>query len=116
MGYCVGEGVPCPPGLASANGYTPCDCKYKIFSLKSLKFVLPLQNLFYFKALIAEVKIQIPNFDLIKYNFTMKRHSEQNKIKFYSTLLYLEILTIQKKQFLGLQRKEILLTEKSDRI
>ena len=30
MGYCVGEGVPCPPGLASANGYTPCDCKYEI--------------------------------------------------------------------------------------
>ena len=105
MGYCVGEGVPCPPGLASANGYTPCDCKYKIFSLKSLKFVLPLQNLFYFKALIAEVKIQIPNFDLIKYNFTMKRHSEQNKIKFYSTLLYLEILTIQKKTVSGFTKK-----------
>ena len=28
MGYCVGEGVPCPEGLASTNGYTPCDCKY----------------------------------------------------------------------------------------
>ena len=28
MGYCVGEGVPCPEGLASSNGYTPCDCKY----------------------------------------------------------------------------------------
>jgi hypothetical protein len=28
MGYCVGEGVPCPEGLASANGYTPCDCKW----------------------------------------------------------------------------------------
>ena len=27
MGYCVGEGVPCPAGLASTNGYTPCDCK-----------------------------------------------------------------------------------------
>ena len=27
MGYCVGEGVPCPKGLASTNGYTPCDCE-----------------------------------------------------------------------------------------
>ena len=30
MGYCVGEGVPCPSGLASSNGYTPCDCKWII--------------------------------------------------------------------------------------
>lgn len=30
MGYCVGEGVPCPSGLASANGYTPCDCEYHL--------------------------------------------------------------------------------------
>ena len=28
MGYCVGEGVPCPSGLASSNGFTPCDCKF----------------------------------------------------------------------------------------
>ena len=28
MGYCVGEGVPCPKGLASTNGYTPCDCEW----------------------------------------------------------------------------------------
>ena len=27
MGYCVGEGVPCPSGLASETGYTPCDCE-----------------------------------------------------------------------------------------
>ena len=32
MGYCVGEGVPCPTGLASVNGYTPCDCKLYIDS------------------------------------------------------------------------------------
>ena len=31
MGYCVGEGVPCPSGLASSNGYTPCDCKWIIW-------------------------------------------------------------------------------------
>ena len=31
MGYCVGEGVPCPSGLASSNGYTPCDCKFYRF-------------------------------------------------------------------------------------
>ena len=28
MGYCVGEWVPCPSGLASSNGFTPCDCKF----------------------------------------------------------------------------------------
>jgi hypothetical protein len=28
MGYCVGEGVPCPAGLTSESGYTPCDCKF----------------------------------------------------------------------------------------
>ena len=27
MGYCVGEGVRCPQGMDSANGYTPCICK-----------------------------------------------------------------------------------------
>lgn len=27
IGYCMGEGVPCPEGLASVNGYTPCDCE-----------------------------------------------------------------------------------------
>jgi len=35
MGYCVGEGVPCPEGLASSNGYTPCD-----FTVKMEKVVL----------------------------------------------------------------------------
>jgi len=30
MGYCVGEGVPCPSGLASSNGYTPCDFTVKL--------------------------------------------------------------------------------------
>jgi len=30
MGYCVGEGVPCPKGLASTNGYTPCDFTVKL--------------------------------------------------------------------------------------
>jgi len=30
MGYCVGEGVPCPEGLASSNGYTPCDFTVKM--------------------------------------------------------------------------------------
>ena len=41
MGYCVGEGVPCPPGLASDNGYTPCDCEYFInLFLASLNFFL----------------------------------------------------------------------------
>lgn len=30
MGYCVGEGVPCPSGLASTNGYTPCDFTVKL--------------------------------------------------------------------------------------
>ncbi len=28
MGYCAGQGVPCPKGLASKSGYTPCDCKF----------------------------------------------------------------------------------------
>ena len=27
MGYCVGDGVPCPKGLNSESGYTPCECK-----------------------------------------------------------------------------------------
>ena len=27
MGYCAGEGLPCPDGLTSKNGYTPCNCK-----------------------------------------------------------------------------------------
>ena len=35
MGYCVGEGVPCPSGLASSNGYTPCDCKLSFYSFPS---------------------------------------------------------------------------------
>lgn len=33
MGYCVGEGVPCPEGLASTNGYTPCDFTVKLDSV-----------------------------------------------------------------------------------
>ena len=35
MGYCVGEGVPCPKGLASTNGYTPCDCESTTLSTSS---------------------------------------------------------------------------------
>ena len=27
MGYCAGEGLPCPDGLGSSNGFTPCKCK-----------------------------------------------------------------------------------------
>ena len=27
MGYCVGDGVPCPTGLNSESGYTPCECE-----------------------------------------------------------------------------------------
>ena len=27
MGYCVGDGVPCPKGLNSESGYTPCECE-----------------------------------------------------------------------------------------
>ena len=27
MGYCAGEGLPCPDGLTSENGFTPCSCK-----------------------------------------------------------------------------------------
>ena len=48
----------------------------------------------------------------------MKRNSEYNKIKFYPTLPYREFDITKKHyegQFLGSQRKEILLTEKSDR-
>lgn len=30
MGYCIGEGVPCPEGLASENGYTPCNFTAKL--------------------------------------------------------------------------------------
>ena len=30
MGYCVGDGVPCPVGLTSESGYTPCDCELTI--------------------------------------------------------------------------------------
>ena len=31
MGYCAGEGLPCPDGLTSRNGYTPCNCKFLIW-------------------------------------------------------------------------------------
>ena len=31
MGYCAGEGLPCPNGLTSKNGYTPCNCKQSTF-------------------------------------------------------------------------------------
>ena len=31
MGYCAGEGLPCPNGLSSKNGYTPCNCKHSTF-------------------------------------------------------------------------------------
>ncbi|XP_059099319.1 uncharacterized protein LOC131893336 [Tigriopus californicus] len=30
MGYCIGEGVPCPEGLTSENGYTPCNFTAKL--------------------------------------------------------------------------------------
>ncbi len=28
MGYCAGDGVPCPRGMASVDGYSPCECEY----------------------------------------------------------------------------------------
>ena len=30
MGYCAGQGLPCPKGLASDTGFTPCECKLHI--------------------------------------------------------------------------------------
>ena len=27
MGYCAGEGLPCPNGLSSRTGFTPCNCE-----------------------------------------------------------------------------------------
>ena len=35
MGYCVGDGVPCPTGLNSVSGYTPCECEYLILPFDS---------------------------------------------------------------------------------
>ena len=26
MGYCAGDGLPCPEGMTSSTGFTPCTC------------------------------------------------------------------------------------------
>ena len=31
VGYCAGHRLPCPEGLTSPSGFTPCECKFKIF-------------------------------------------------------------------------------------
>ena len=31
IGYCAGHRLPCPEGLTSADGFTPCECKLTNF-------------------------------------------------------------------------------------
>ena len=31
VGYCAGHRLPCPEGLTSPSGFTPCECKYLFY-------------------------------------------------------------------------------------
>ena len=52
VGYCAGHRLPCPEGLTSPSGFTPCECKFKIFHV--LNYLRSQDDRKYFVVLICQ--------------------------------------------------------------